>query len=109
MLTEFDILFDYYCDELIAVMDKLELSSCKIITKQQLINEFKNRGCYGAFFSLFSVPMRLWESAQNDEIKRFLDQSQDGYTFRKEIYANSNVQALLQNLLNYFDKKGFLD
>lgn len=106
---EFDQLFDYYCEQLIDVMVKLDVSSSTIPTKEQLQDEFNLRGCYGAFFSLFSVPLRLLEQANNNEVKQFLNKSQDGQEFRTQIYSNPKVQTLLINLLTYFNKKDFLN
>lgn len=107
--TEFDQLFDYYCEQLIGVMVKLDLPSSLIPSKQQLQDEFDSRGCYGAFFSLFSVPLRILEQANNDEVKLFLNKSQEGCEFRAQIYSNQKVQKLLINLLTYFNKKPFLN
>lgn len=106
---EFDQLFEYYCDQLIEVMDKLDLCTSTIPSKQQLYDEFHLRGCYGAFFSLFSVPLRISEQANNDDVKQFLNKSQEGFKFRAQIYSNPIVQKLLINLLTYFNKKEFLN
>lgn len=106
---DFDQLFDYYCEQLIDTMLKLDLPSSKIPSKQQLQDEFTLRGCYGAFFSLFSVPLRAIEHSNGDAIKQFLSKSDDGLIFRTNIYSNSKVKKLLANLLHYFDKKQFLN
>ncbi|XP_055315524.1 uncharacterized protein LOC129575663, partial [Sitodiplosis mosellana] len=105
---EFNQLFDYYCEQLIDVMLKLDLPTSTIPSKIQLQNEFDVRGCYGAFFSLFSVPMRILEHANDNDVKLFLNKSQEGREFREQIYSNPNVQTLLINLLTYFNKKHFL-
>lgn len=106
---EFDQLFDYYCDQLIAVMRKLDLPASKVPSKANLQMEFNERGAYGAFFSLFTVPMRILEHATDDAVRKFLNKSQEGLEFRTQIYSNANVQKLLINLLIYFNKKHFLD
>lgn len=108
-VDEFDQLFDFYCDTLINTMIKLNLPSSKIPSKQQLLTEFELRGCYGAFFSLFSVTLRTFENANNDEVKLFLNKSPEGVEFRKQIYSNAKAQKLLSNLLMYFNKKQFLN
>lgn len=113
--NEFDALFDFYCEQLINVMSKLNIPMDAIPSKQQLQSEFNLRGCYGAFFSLFSVPLRMHQpmdapnKSSNDEVKQFLSSSQDGHVFRKQIYSNAKVQPVLENLLNYFNKKQFLN
>lgn len=106
---EFDQLFDYYCDQLIAVMLKLYLPTSMIPSKVSLQTEFNERGVYGAFFSLFSVPMRILEHATDNAVQKFLNKSQEGLEFRSQIYSNANVKKLLMNLLIYFNKKHFLD
>lgn len=106
---EFDQLFDYYCEQLIAVMLKMHLPTSIIPSKVNLQTEFNERGVYGAFFSLFSVPMRILEHATDNAVQKFLNKSQEGLDFRTQIYSNANVQQLLINLLIYFNKKQFLD
>lgn len=108
---EFDQLFDYYCEQLIDTMRLLDVSSSssKIPSKQQLRDEFTLRGCYGAMFSLFSVPLRVVDHSNNDAIKQFLNKSTDGLAYRTNIYSDTTVRKLLANLLLYFDKKQFLD
>lgn len=106
---EFDQLFDYYSDQLIGTMHKLELCTSKIPSKKHLQDEFELRGCYGAFFSLFSVPLRVIEHSTNQSVKLFLNKSDEGIQFRTEIYSNSRAQQLLANLLHYFNKNEFLN
>lgn len=106
---EFDQLFDFYSDALIDTMLKLNLPSSKVPSKQQLQQEFELRGCYGAFFSLFSVPLRILENTNNDAVKLFLNKSQEGIEFRTQIYSNPKARILLSNLLTYFNKKPFLN
>lgn len=106
---EFDLLVDYYSNQLIKMMTKLNVAASKIPTKQQLLDEFCLRGCYGAFFSLFSVPLRVLPTTNDDNVKEFLSNSEHGREFRAQIYANKNAQQILSNLLVYFNKKRFLN
>lgn len=107
--VEFDLLIDYYSNELIEVMTTLDVASSQIPTKQQLLDEFYLRGCYGAFFSLFSVPLRILPTTTDDNVNKFLSDSEQGRTFRTHIYANKTAQKILSNLLVYFNKKRFLN
>lgn len=104
---QFDRLLSQYFDELIEMMTKLNVS--KIPNKKHLQTDFRERGCYGAFFSLFSVPMRMLNNATNDEIKKFLNESTEGLEFRRQLYSNERTQKVLINLLKYFDQNGFFD
>ncbi|XP_031620103.1 uncharacterized protein LOC116338779, partial [Contarinia nasturtii] len=97
--TEYDQLFDYYFEQLIDAMIKLKLPSTIIPTKEQLQHEFELRGCFGAFFSLFIVPLRSMDDAGDNDVKQFLNKSEDGLAFRKRIYSNPKAQKLLTNLL----------
>lgn len=104
---QFDELISQYFDELIEMMTKLNVS--KIPNKKHLQMDFRERGCYGAFFSMFSVPMRILNNATNDAIKKFLTNSTEGLEFRKQLYSNEETRKVLSNLLKYFDQKGFLN
>lgn len=104
---QIDELLSQYFDELIGVMTKLNVS--KIPDKSHLQMDFCERGCYGAFFSMFSVPIRIHDNATNDEIKKFLSDSTEGLEFRKQLYSNEKTRKVLGNLLKHFDQKGFLD
>lgn len=111
--NDFDELFLFYCEQLIDAMIKLNTPSSKIPTKEQLQKDFQARGCYGAFFSLFCVPLRMHQpeagGSSHDAVKKFLSQSPDAHAFRMEIYSNPKTQIVLENLLNYFNKKQFLN
>lgn len=104
---QFDELLSQYFDELIEVMTQLNVS--QIPDKKQLQMDFSERGCFGAFFSMFSVPIRIHDNATNDDIKKFLSDSTEGLEFRKQLYSNEKTQKILSNLLKYFDQKGFLN
>lgn len=104
---QFDELISQYFDELIEMMTKLNVST--IPDKKHLQMDYLRRGCHGAFFSMFSVPMRIHDNATNDEIKKFLSNSTDGLEFRKQLYFNEETRKVLSNLLKYFDQKGFLN
>lgn len=106
----FDQLFDYYCDQLIDIMRKLNLSLDKIPSKRQLHTEFQMRGCYGGFFALFSVPLRVCNtSIDKTAIQKFLSRTEDGRTFRRQLYSNECAKKILTILLKYFDEKSLLN
>lgn len=107
--TEFELLFDYYCDQLITTMAKLDLASNLIPSKQQLYDEFNMRGCYGALFSLFSVPLRVCSTLKRDAVQRFLGNNETDHEFRQQLYSNQHARKLLANLLHYFDEKSLLN
>lgn len=106
---DFDSLFAFYCDELLSVLQTIDLHNIAIPTKDHLCKAFAAKSRYSAIFSLFSVPIRVLENAKNDEVKRFLDDSEDGHTFRHQIYSNPLAQRLLKTLLLYFNEKLFLE
>lgn len=106
---EFDRLFDYYCDQFIDIMRKLNVDLAKIPSKRQLHAEFQMRGCYGGFFALFSVPLRICHtSIDKTAVQQFLSQTDDGRTFRRQLYSNERAKKILTILLKYFDEKMFL-
>lgn len=107
---EFDHLFDYYCDQLIDVMQRMDLPSDKIPNKLQLHTEFQLRGCYGGFFALFSVPLRVCHrSIGKTAVQQFLSQNEDGHIFRRQLYSNERAKKILTILLKYFDEKMLLN
>lgn len=107
---EFDRLFDYYCDQLIDIMPRLNLSLDKIPSKRQLHTEFRMRGCYGGFFALFSVPLRVCNtSIDKTAVQQFLSRTEDGRIFRKQLYSNERAKKILTILLEYFDAKALLN
>lgn len=107
---EFDRLFDYYCAQLIEIMRKLDLPPAKIPSKRQLHAEFRMRGCYGGCFALFSVPLRVCHaSIDKTAVQQFLSQTEDGRTFRRQLYSNKRAKKILTILLNYFDEKMLLN
>lgn len=107
---EFDQLFDYYCDQLIEIMRKLDLALDKIPTKRQLHTEFQMRGCYGGFFALFSVPLRVCNTpVDKTAVQQFLSCTESGRTFRRQLYSNERAKKILTILLEYFDEKTLLN
>lgn len=107
---EFDWLFDYYCDQLIDVMRKLNLASDRIPSKHQLNTEFRMRGCYGGFFALFSVPLRVCSTPiDKTAVQQFLSRTEEGRTFRRQLYSNERATKILTILLEYFDGKTLLN
>lgn len=106
---EFEHLLNYYNDHLIETMTTLEIQTSQIPSKQQLYDEFLLRGCYGAFFSLFSVPLRHFPDTNNEGVMKFLDKTDEGKAFRRQIFSDQQTKKVLTNLLRYFDKKAFLN
>lgn len=107
--VEFEQLLDYYCDQLIDTLKTLDIPTSKIPNKQQLYDDFNMRGCYGAFFCLFIVPLRHYLDTNNDGVQKFLSKTDEGSAFRREIFADQQAQKVLANLLRYFNKKQFLN
>lgn len=112
---EFDDLFDFYCEQLIDTMTQLKIAPEAMPNKEQLQCYFNALGCYGAYFSLFCVPLRMHQpensqtNSSDDDVKQFLSNTQNGHEFRKQIYSNPKTQIVLANLLSYFNKNQFLD
>lgn len=105
---EWDDLIEYYFSELISMLQLLECNSiCP--SKEQLHDQFRKRAIYGAAFSLFTLPLRMLDLPSNDAIIKFLDISDAGQKYRREIYSVTNTRKLLKNLLVYFDEKNLLD
>lgn len=105
---EWDDLIEYYFSELISM---LQLLGCDSIcpSKERLHDQFHKRAIYGAAFSLFTLPLRMLDRPSNNAIIKFLDISDEGQKYRREIYSAANTRKLLKNLLVYFDEKNFLD
>lgn len=91
------------------MLHTMNLNDIPVPSKQQLLDEFAANGRYGAFFSLFSIPMRVLKNAESDEVKRFLSDTIESQLFRQQIYSEPTARKLLENLLNYFNEKSYLN
>lgn len=106
---EWEQLIQHYYDELQAALIQLNYQH-HIPTFHELHEQVAARGVYSAMFSIFSVTMRLLEEVEDDSIVlRFFGRGEEDKKLRIELMQRPKTRLLLENLLSYFDQKGFLD
>lgn len=106
---EWDQLIQYYFDELSAVLVQLNYGS-RIPTGNEFQMQVAQKGIYSAVFSIFSVTMRLLEEVKDDNaVLQFFGRAEEDKEYRVQLMQRPKTRPLLESLLGYFDKKGFLD
>lgn len=106
---EWDRLFHYYYNELASVLLQLNYRS-PIPTYEDILTQISKKSVYSAIFSIFAVTLRVWDDVQDTSaVIRFLGTTEEDRIYRIGLISSPKAQLLLENLLQYFDKKGFLD
>ena len=106
---EWEQLIQQYYEELKAALIQLNYQN-HIPTFHEFQEQIVAKGIYSAIFSIFSVSMRLLDDVKDDSIVlQFFGRSEEDKQFRIELMQRPKTRYLLENLLKYFDRKGFLN
>lgn len=100
-----DLLIFYY-EKLSQSFDQLEIIQERRLSKDNFLHEFYSKGIFGAAYCLFTIPMRLIETPSTDAVMKFLDSSENGENFRRKIYAQPDVKALIGKVLKFCNQNG---
>ena len=104
---EIDILLQFYHQELHKNLIKLGYE-LKIPSLIQIHNYFLKCGVIGFMYSSLLLPMRFAGDSVKD-LSFLVQQTEDALKARQELFNDASVKKRFQFLLNYFDRKGFLD
>lgn len=103
---EIDVLLQFYHKKLHENLIKLNYS-LPIPTLIQIHNLFLRCGVIGVLYSFLLLPMRF--SRTSRDLSALVDQSNEALEVRKELFSDEGLKKRFQFLLNYFDRKGFLE
>lgn len=105
---EIDILLQFYHQQLHANLIKLDYK-LPIPTLIQIHNSFSKCGVIGFMYSCLLLPMRFADSSTVNDLSGLVKQSDEALEFRKRLFDDKTLMNRFEFLLNYFDRKGFLD
>lgn len=105
---EIDTLLQFYHQNLHANLIKLNYK-LPIPTLIQIHNCFSKCGVIGFMYSTLLLPLRFANLSTVKELSGLVQQSEEALAFRKELFSEESLKTRFQFLLNYFDRKGFLD
>lgn len=102
---EFDCLFNYYHQQLSAILNKLGYKN-DIPTLATLHNQMNQRGVYGVPLGILGTVGRFGCKSETDWLT--VD-TEDGKLYSHSLFNNPECHDKIMFLLNYFDSKGYLD
>lgn len=105
---EIDILLQFYHKQLHAHLIKLNYK-LPIPSLIQIHNSVSKCGVIGFMYSCLLLPMRFTDPSAMKDLSCLVQQTDEALRFRKELFADNSLKKRFQFLLNYFDRKGFLD
>lgn len=60
-------------------------------------------------FSIFLIPIRLLQDVANANLGSLLSSDEEAKSFRKILFSSPGYQQRMTYLLDYFNRKGFLE
>lgn len=105
---EIDILLKFYHQQLYDNLIRLGYSR-PIPSLIEIHNNFLKCGVIGFMYSCLLLPMRFADASSLKDISALVEQTDEAINIRREMFADSSLKQRFQFLLNYFDRKGFLD
>lgn len=103
---EIDVLLQLYHKKLHESLMKMNYT-LPIPSLIQIHNYFLRCGVVGVLYSSLLLPMRFSKSSK--DLSALIDGSREALEVRKDIFADEGLKQRLSFLMNYFDRKGFLD
>ncbi|KFB37117.1 AGAP003766-PA-like protein [Anopheles sinensis] len=107
-VEDFDLLLQHYHGELVDTLTKLKYSK-PIPTLLDIQVEMLRKGHNGVMFSTFLIPLRLLEDTSNADLGGLLGTTEEAIAFRKRLFSHPRYQDRMEYLLNFYDRKGYLD
>ncbi|XP_055641323.1 uncharacterized protein LOC129778453 [Toxorhynchites rutilus septentrionalis] len=105
---QFDLLLQFYHSQLVDCLMKLGYTKT-LPTLLDIQVDMLRKGFVGIMFATFLIPLRLMEDTTNADLGNLLSMSAEAVNFRRQIFSHPNYQCRMEYLLNYFDRKGYLD
>ncbi|XP_058818073.1 uncharacterized protein LOC131681334 [Topomyia yanbarensis] len=106
---DFDSLVQYYYKHLMEHLQCLGVSSQEVPTLLDIQMEVLRKGFIGVMYSTFLIPLRLIEDTANADLGNLLGSTEEAMHFRRQLFKHPKYQERMEYLLNYYDRKGFLD
>ena len=103
---EIDVLLQLYHKKLHESLMKMNYT-LPIPSLIQIHNYFLRCGVVGVLYSSLLLPMRFSKSSK--DLSALIDGSNEALEVRKVLFADEGLKQRLSFLMNYFDRKGFLD
>jgi Ecdysteroid kinase-like family len=105
---EIDILLQFYHRELHANLIKFNIA-LPIPSLIQIHNSFLKCGVIGFMYSSLLLPLRFANSTSIADLSCLVLQSEEALECRKELFSDRFLLKRFEFLLNYYDRKGFLE
>ncbi|XP_055605522.1 uncharacterized protein LOC129753701 [Uranotaenia lowii] len=105
---QFDLLLQKYHSHLIDCLEKLGYSK-KLPSLIDIQVEMLRKGFVGIMFATFLIPLRLMEDTASADLGNLLASTSEAVEFRRKLFDQPRYQSRMEYLLNYFDRKGYLD
>uniref|UniRef100_A0A182N4H1 CHK domain-containing protein n=1 Tax=Anopheles dirus TaxID=7168 RepID=A0A182N4H1_9DIPT len=107
-VEDFDLLLQHYHAELVDTLAKLKYGK-RMPTLLDIQVEMLRKGHNGVMFTTFLIPLRLLEDTANADLGGLLGKTEEAVAFRKRLFSHPKYQDRMEYLLNFFDRKGYLD
>ncbi|XP_039429593.1 uncharacterized protein LOC120413008 [Culex pipiens pallens] len=105
---QFDLLLQSYHQSLLGTLNQLGYSQ-KLPTLLDIQEDMLRKGFIGVMYSTFLLPLRVIEDTASADLGNLLGSNEEAVQFRGSLYQNPHYQRRMEYLLNYFDRKGYLD
>lgn len=69
----------------------------------------QTRGFHSTLIALYIIGLRNMKSTHEDIFIKFLDFSEESQKYRIEFFSNAKCEDELKYLLQFFDRRGYLD
>jgi len=106
---KFEYFVEFYHKNLITTLTTLHYSMEKIPTLGSLYNDLKERGFYGAMLMIDALPTIKLDGKEFTDDNFFNPNSAENDKFKKILFENPIYLNILQHLLPFFEKRGYLD
>lgn len=104
--SDFDMLAQYYYDELKSTLTKLNYSK-NIPSLAEFNNQIILKGIYGAYIGVICEAGRVMENVGEDGVSVYVND--DAAECRLNMLLNPIVQPKIVKLLKYFDRRGYYE
>jgi Ecdysteroid kinase-like family len=105
---DFDILIQYYHAELSAVLRKLNYPEPRP-TLLEIHIEMMKKGIVGLIFAMLINALRVVDDTADADLSSLLLDTETALKFREKMFQHPKYADRMQYLLQYFDRKGYLD
>lgn len=105
---QFDHVLQIYHQSLLETLNQLGYSR-KLPTLLDIQEDMLRKGFIGVMYATFLLPLRVIEDTASADLGHLLGSNEEAVQFRGSLYQNPRYQRRMEYLLNYFDRKGYLE